>query len=93
MGCLVLAYHPLFSLTLSKDMVTAEKSSSAWQLRIKKNNEKRGPVPTKYIENKENQNHMVGKYFSITYHNHTEGRRPTRINAKTQKKKEHLKLR
>ena len=49
MGCLVLAHKPLLSLTLRKDAVTAERSSSAWQPGIMKNNEKRGPVPTKDI--------------------------------------------
>lgn len=37
-----------------------------------KNNEKRRQVPTKAIENKQNQNHRtyhtVGKYFSVTHH-------------------------
>lgn len=67
MGCLVLAHKPLLSLT-DKNTVTAESSSSAWQVGIVKNNEKRGQVPTKAIENKQNQNHRTyhtaGKYFS-----------------------------
>lgn len=93
MGYLVLVHKPLLSSTLSKDTVTAERSSSAWQLGIMKNNEKRGLVPTMDIENKDNQNHMVGKYFSVTYHNHAEVRRPMHINVNTGKNEEHLKIR
>lgn len=91
---MVLARQLPFSLTLSKDMVTVERSSTARQLGIKQNNEKREPVPTKDIHRKQReQNHMVGKHFSVTYHNHTEDRRPTSINANTQNNKEHLKVR
>jgi len=73
-------------------MVTAERSSSAWQIGIMKNNEKRGVVPIKDTENKENQNHMVGKCFSVTC-NHAEGSKLTRTNANTRKNEEQLNIR
>lgn len=73
--------------------MTAERSSSAWQVGIVKNNEKRGKVTTKAIENKQNQNHRTyhtaGNYFSVTHHNHTEDRTSTLKNVNTQKNEEH----